>query len=162
MSFSMIAHTKMKAMRALYYTYFRADSSIALLWPVNVCTNINFDIYVSYIYMYIYIYIYIHIDKRFAVGHYPTLCSSLLTHLGLETHIRVSEISINGPDNGLSPGRRHAIILTNTGILLIGSLETTWTSVKFQAKFKHFHSRKWVWMRRLQNSANFASASICW
>ena len=28
--------------------------------------------------------------------------------------------TINGSDNGLSPGRRHAIIWTNAGLLLIG------------------------------------------
>ena len=37
-------------------------------------------------------------------------------------------LSIIGSDNGLSPGRRQAIILTDAGILLIGTLGT---SVKF-------------------------------
>ena len=36
------------------------------------------------------------------------------------THICVSKINIIGSDNGLSPGRRQAIIWTNAGILLIG------------------------------------------
>ena len=40
------------------------------------------------------------------------------------THICVSKIIIIGSDNGLSPGRRQAIIWTNAGILLIGPLET--------------------------------------
>ena len=43
-----------------------------------------------------------------------------LTHWGRVTHVCVSEIIIIGPDNGLSPGRRQAIIWTNAGILLIG------------------------------------------
>ena len=40
------------------------------------------------------------------------------------THIFVSNIAIIASDNGLSPGRRQAIIWTNAGILLIGPLGT--------------------------------------
>ena len=40
------------------------------------------------------------------------------------THICVSKLTIIGSDNGLSPGRRQAIIWTNSGILLIGALGT--------------------------------------
>ena len=43
-----------------------------------------------------------------------------LTHWGRVTHICVGNLTIIGPDNGLSPGRRQAIIWTNAGILLIG------------------------------------------
>ena len=39
-------------------------------------------------------------------------------------HICVSDLTIIGSDNGLSPGRRQAIIWTNTGIVLIGPVET--------------------------------------
>ena len=46
----------------------------------------------------------------------------ILTHWGRVTHIRVSELTIIGSDNGLWPGRRQAIIWTNAGILLIGPL----------------------------------------
>ena len=46
----------------------------------------------------------------------------LLTHWGRVTHICVSELTIIGSDNGLSPGRRQAIIWTNAGILLIRTL----------------------------------------
>ena len=45
---------------------------------------------------------------------------SLLTHWGQVTHICVSKQTIIGSDNGLSPGRRQAIIWTNAGIWLIG------------------------------------------
>ena len=45
-----------------------------------------------------------------------------LTHWGRVTHICVSKVIIIGSDNGLSPGRRQAIIWTNAGILLIGHL----------------------------------------
>ena len=50
--------------------------------------------------------------------------TSFLTHWGLVTHICVSKLTIIGSDNGLSPGRRQAIICTNAGILLIGPLGT--------------------------------------
>ena len=46
----------------------------------------------------------------------------MLTHWGRGTHVCVSKLSIVGSDNGLSPGRRQAIIWTNAGILLIGPL----------------------------------------
>ena len=39
--------------------------------------------------------------------------------------ICVSNLTIIGSDNGLSPDRRQAIICTNAGILLIGPLGTT-------------------------------------
>ena len=42
-----------------------------------------------------------------------------LTHWGRVTHLCVSKLTIIGSDNGLSPGRRQAIIWTNAGILLI-------------------------------------------
>ena len=45
-----------------------------------------------------------------------------LTHWGRVTHICVGKTTIIGSDNGLSPGRRQAIIWTNAGILLIGTL----------------------------------------
>ena len=48
----------------------------------------------------------------------------VLTHWGRMTHNCVSILTIIGSDNGLSPGRRHAIIWTNDGILLIGPLVT--------------------------------------
>ena len=43
------------------------------------------------------------------------------------THICVSRLTITGSDNGLSPGRRQAIISTNAGILLIGPSGTNFS-----------------------------------
>ena len=40
------------------------------------------------------------------------------------THICVSDLTSIGSDNGLSPGRRQAIIWTTAGIMLIGPLGT--------------------------------------
>ena len=48
----------------------------------------------------------------------------LLTHWGRVTHICYGNLTIIGPDNGLSPGRRQAIIWTKVGILLIEPLGT--------------------------------------
>ena len=47
---------------------------------------------------------------------------NVLTHWGRVTHICVSKLTIIGSDNGLSPGRRQAVIWTNAGILSIGPL----------------------------------------
>ena len=45
------------------------------------------------------------------------------------THICVGILIIIGSDNGLSPGRRQAIIWTNAGILLIGPLGTNFIEI---------------------------------
>ena len=45
------------------------------------------------------------------------------------THICVSKSTIIGSDNGLSPGRRQAIISTNAGILLIRPLGTNFNEM---------------------------------
>ena len=45
-------------------------------------------------------------------------CSrTILTHWGRVTHICVSRLPITGSDNGLSPGRRQAVIWTNWNIV---------------------------------------------
>ena len=43
------------------------------------------------------------------------------------THICVNKLTITGSGNGLSPGRRQAIIWNNTGILLVGPLGTNFS-----------------------------------
>ena len=48
----------------------------------------------------------------------------VLTHWGWVMQICTSKLTIIGSDNGLSPGRRQAIIWTNAGILLTGHLGT--------------------------------------
>ena len=57
---------------------------------------------------------------------------SSLTHLGRVTHICVSYLTIIGSDNGLSPGRRQAIIWTNAGILLIRPLGTNFSEISIE------------------------------
>ena len=53
----------------------------------------------------------------------------VLTHWGRVTHICVDNLAIIGSDNGLSPGRRQAIIWTNDGILLIGPPGTNFSEI---------------------------------
>ena len=52
-----------------------------------------------------------------------------LTHWGRVTHICDSNLTIIGPDNGLSPDRRQAIIWTNAGVLLIGPWGTNFSEI---------------------------------
>ena len=56
----------------------------------------------------------------------------ILTHWGRVTHICVSRLTITGSDNGLSPGRRQAIIWTNAGILSTGPLGTNFIENLFK------------------------------
>ena len=53
----------------------------------------------------------------------------LLIHWGRVTHICVGKLSIIDSDNGLSPGRRQAIIWTKAGILWIGPLGTNCSEI---------------------------------
>ena len=53
----------------------------------------------------------------------------VLTHWGRVTQICVGELTIIVSDNGLSPGRRQAIIWTNDGTLLIGPSETNFSEI---------------------------------
>ena len=52
-----------------------------------------------------------------------------LTHWGQVTHICISKLTVIGSDNGLSPGRRQAIIWTNVGILLIRTSGTNFNEI---------------------------------
>ena len=74
----------------------------------------------------------------------------LLSHWGRVTHICVGKLIILGSDNGLSPGRRQAIIKTNAGILLTGPLRTNFKEILITIQtfyFKKMHlkmsSAKW-------------------
>ena len=58
---------------------------------------------------------------------HPIACP--LTHWGRATHICVDKLTIIGSDNGLSPGRRQAIIWTIAGILLIRTLGTNFIEI---------------------------------
>ena len=62
------------------------------------------------------------------VGHI-VLVSMYLTHWGRVKHIWVGKLAIIGSYNGLSPGRRQAIIWTTAGILLIEPLGTNFSQI---------------------------------
>ena len=65
-----------------------------------------------------------------------------LTHWVRMTHICVINLTIIGSDNGLSPGRRQAIFLTNAGILLIGPLRINFSEIlieNYTFSFKKMH-----------------------
>ena len=67
---------------------------------------------------------------------------TLLTHWSRVTHICVSKQTIIGSDNGLSPGQRQAIILTNAGIVSIGPLGTNFNEISIRIhifSFKKIH-----------------------
>ena len=66
------------------------------------------------------------------------------------THTCIFNLNIIGSDNGLSPGRRQAIIRTNAGLLLIGPLGTNFSEILIGIQafsFKKMHvemsSAKW-------------------
>ena len=59
---------------------------------------------------------------------------NILTHWGRVTHICVVKLTIIGSDNGLSPGRRQAIIWTNAVILLIGPLGTNFSEILIEIR----------------------------
>ena len=70
------------------------------------------------------------VDHSDVVGASPV--HSGLTHWGRVTHICVGKQTIIGSDNGLSPGRRQAIIWTNPGILFIGPLGTNFSEISIK------------------------------
>ena len=87
-------------------------------------------------------------DAIWCHGTWSTL--NQLTHWGRVTHICVSELTIIGSDNGLSPRRRQAIIWNNAGLLLIEPLGTNVSEISIGIQtfsFKKMHlnmsSGKW-------------------
>ena len=76
------------------------------------------------------------------VNSYSKYDLNSLTHWGRVTHICVSKLTIIGSHNDLSPGRRQAIIWTNAGILLTGSLGRNFSEFLIEiltVSFKKMH-----------------------
>ena len=95
-----------------------------------------------------------HIGKSKSVIRYHCKLSwngvTTLTFWGGVTHICVSKLTIIDSDNGLSPGRRQAIILTNAVILWIWPLGTKFREILIEIyifSFNKMHlkmsSAKW-------------------
>ena len=89
-----------------------------------------------------------------------------LIHWGRVTHICVVKLTIIGSDNGLSPGRRQAIIWTNARILLIRPLGTNFSEILIgiqMLSFKKMHlkmsSAKW---RPFCLGLNELNGSVIW
>ena len=72
-------------------------------------------------------------NNKLRTSQYIPVPQPLLTHWGRVTHICVGKQTIIGSDNGLSPGRRQAIIWTNAGILLIGPLGTNFSEISIKS-----------------------------
>ena len=64
------------------------------------------------------------------------------------THICVCKLTNIGSDNGLSPGRRQAIIWTNAGILSIWPLATNFIEISIE-----IHS---FWLKKMHLKMSFA------
>ena len=90
-----------------------------------------------------------------------------------DAYICVSELTIIGSDNGLSPDRRQAIIWTNTGVLLIGPLGTNFTKISIEIltfsfkkmRLKVSSAKRWpfclglnVLIKQMQSNPNHRSA----
>ena len=81
-------------------------------------------------------------------------CFGHLTHWGRVTHICIGNLTIVGSDNGLSPGRRKAIIWANAGILLIGPLEIMFSEILIEIQWGSKYARglvvlNWINMDRI-------------
>ena len=75
---------------------------------------------------------------------WPWICS-ISTHWGRVTHICVSNPTIIGSDNGLSPSRCQAIIWTNAGILLIRPLGTNFSEILIEIHIFSFKKMHFKW-----------------
>ena len=82
-----------------------------------------------------------------------------LTHWGQVTHIRVSNSTIIGSDNGLSPDWHQAIIWTNAGILSIRTIRTNFS--KILSKIHTFSFKKMHWIMSSGNWRPFLSRPQC-
>ena len=85
---------------------------------------------------------------------------NMLTHWGRATHICVSKPTISVSGNGLSPGRRQAIIRTNAGVLLIGLLGTNFSEFLIEIHIFSFKKMS-LKMSSAKNGVNFLSGSKC-
>ena len=90
---------------------------------------------------------------------YASLGLNELTHWGRVTHICIGKLTIIVSDNGLSPGRRQAIIWTNAGIVLIWTLRKHFSEMISEIHKLSF--KKCIWKCRLQNNGHLVSASMC-
>ena len=102
----------------------------------------------------------------FSCCHRSAVCNMIywtaLTHCGRVTHIYVSRLTIIGSDNGLSPGRRQAIIWTNAGILLIWPLGTNFSEILIGIQTFSFMKMSSVKWRPFCLSLNLLIMALNW
>ena len=101
--------------------------------------------------------------ERLPSGHQPRS----FTHWGRVTHVCVSKQIIIGSDNGLSPGRRQAIIWTNAGIWLIPILGTNFNEIlskihTFSLKKMHLKMSSGKWRPFCLGLNVLTGSSLCW
>ena len=82
----------------------------------------------------------------------------LSTHWGRVTDICVSKLSTIGLDNGLLPGRRQAIILTNAEILPIRPLRRSFNGILIEI---HIFLLKNPFKDICENGGHFFAAIMC-
>ena len=91
------------------------------------------------------------------------VCASVtctgLTHWYLVTHKCVCKPTIIASNNGLSPGRRLALIWTNVGIMFIETLGTNFSEILCQSII--FSFAKYTLKCRMRNGSKFASPPMC-
>ena len=92
-------------------------------------------------------------------------CYIPITHRGLMRHTCISKLTITGSDNGLSPGRRQAIIWTNAGILLIWTIGKNFSEILSKIhtfSFKKMHLKMSVkWPPFFLNFSVMIHPTIC-
>ena len=76
-----------------------------------------------------------------------------LIHWGRVTHIYGGNLTFNGSDNGLSPGRHQAIICINAGLVLIAPLGTNFSEILIE--IQTFLLNKKIWKCHLQTVDHF-------
>ena len=132
--------------------YLRTNVCLLLIWSFRTNTS---DIFIKL--------------KQFALANVICkmapfcLARIVITHWGRVTHICVSESTIIGSDNGVSPGRRN-----NTGLLLIEPLGTDFSEISIGIQtfsFKKMHlnmsSAKWrPFCRGLNVLSNSLSSAL--
>ena len=122
------------------------------------CQRVASNIKATFLYLLITWHLgYTHVLNLPVTAHLPLheKCSynlPILTHWGRATHTYVGKLTIIGSDNGVSPGRRQAIIWTIDGILLILPLQTNFNEILIGIQI--FSLKKCIWKCRLRNGVH--------
>ena len=80
-------------------------------------------------------------DKNLLIlcNHWPLVAVAvIITHWGRVMHICGSKLTITGSNNGLSPGRRQAIVWTNDGKLLIWPFRIRFSEISIEINIFSF------------------------